>query len=95
MSKIYKFSAQISVPSGTVTGSVQLQVSNDEVTANYLSLQEPTNWSNLGSPVSLTTSGTSLITQQDSCYRSLRVVFTSSDGGASGLVTVNIMALAI
>lgn len=94
-SQVFRISAQIVASAGTVTGEVQLQVSNDPILVGYEMLAEPTNWSDLGSPVTLSGEGTYVIASQDICYRALRVVFTSASGSDTSLVTVNLMGLAI
>jgi hypothetical protein len=95
--QLLKISAQVIV-AAQATGSVQLQVSNDVcayggATANQFA---PTNWSNLGSPVSITAAGVSLVAQQDLCYRWLRAIYTDGSAGAEdGAITVQIMALSV
>lgn len=93
LSQVFKLSAQIVAGTGTITGSLQLQVSNDIIPTFYAFAQAPiVNWSNLGSAVALSASGVSLIAVQDVCYRSLRVVFTDgSTGTGTSRLTVNLM----
>lgn len=95
LSQIYRLSVQIVVGAGTtMSGSVQLQVSNDEIETFYLHKETPTHWSNLGTATSLSAANTNyLIISQDVCYRSMRVVFTGN-GGNNCPVTVQIMAQA-
>lgn len=89
MSQIIKMSAQVVVGSGTATGSMQLQVSNDHTTgANLFMNQVFTNWSNLGSPVAITTSGATLVAQQDMCYKALRAVYTDTFANISTITAV-------
>lgn len=89
MSQIYKMSAQVVASSGTVTGTLQLQVSDDPVVANNLFMDNVfTHWSNLGSAVSVSAAGTTLITQQDMCYRALRAVFTSTVAVSDVVTTI-------
>lgn len=97
LSQMFKLSAQVVVGTGTATGSLQLQVSNDHSTgAQLFNNQTFTNWSNLGSPVSITGAGVTLVAQQDVCYKALRAVYTDSSSGAgSATITVNIFALCI
>lgn len=97
MNQVVKFSVQASVGTGTVNGSLQIQVSNDPCSIGNLYQDfTPTNWSNLGSAVAIAASGVFLIAQQDSCYRSLRAVFTDASGGTStAKITVNLMASAL
>lgn len=95
LSQIYKISVQIVVGAGTtMAGSVQLQVSNDELNAGYMNLNAPTHWSNLGTATALSAASTNyLIGQQDVCYRSLKIVFTG-DPSNDAPVSINVMALA-
>ena len=94
VSQRIKISAQVIVPSGTITGSLQLQVSNDRAPGLNGFGFVPTNWSNLGSAVALSTTGVNLIAQQDMCYAWLRAVFTDSSGGTStGKISVNLNVL--
>ena len=95
-SQLYRLSVQVVVGAGTtMVGSIQLQVSNEELNNFYLNQNAPTKWSNLGSSLSLAAASTNyLIASQDICYRSLRVVFTGGIGNDAP-VTVHIMALAI
>lgn len=97
MSQIFKMSAQVVVAGGTATGSLQLQVSNDHSTgAQLFNNQTFTNWSNLGSPVAITTTGVNLIAQQDMCYKALRAVYTdTSSGTGTAKVTVQILCLSV
>ena len=95
LSQILKVSIQAVVGAGTITGSIQLQVSNDIIENGYLMKEEPVNWSNLGSSLALSAQNTNyLIAQQDVCYRALRVVFTGNPLNDAP-VTIQLMALAI
>lgn len=95
LSQVYRLSVQIVASSGSIDGSVKLQVSNDVIDTNYLNQKAPTNWSDLGSPVALVAPGVALIPSQDVCYRSLRVVYTSANPANTSLLTVSIMAQAV
>lgn len=96
LSQIYRISVQANVGAGTtMTGSIQLQVSNDEITTNYFMLPAQTHWTNLGSALALAAAGTSyLIPTQEVCYRAVRVVFTG-DPGNDATISVELMALSI
>lgn len=97
MSQIFKMSAQVIIGTGTATGSLQLQVSNDHSTgAQQFGNQTFTHWSNLGSAVAISGAGSTLIAQQDMCYKALRAVYTDSSSGlGTALVTVQILCLGI
>lgn len=97
LQQIVKMSAQIIVGTGTATGSIQLQVSNDRVpAANLFNDAVFVNWSNLGSATAVTGTGVLLIAQQDMCYRAMRVVYTDSSGGtATAHLTAQLMLMGI
>lgn len=89
MNQILKMSAQVIAGAGTVTGTLQLQVSNDQVLPyNLFQDASFTNWSNLGSPVTVSAAGATLIAQQDMCYRALRAVFTDTFNNVSTITAV-------
>lgn len=96
-SQLFKMSVQVVVAGGTATGSMQMQVSNDHSTgAQLFNNQTFTNWSNLGSPVTVTTTGSQLIAQQDVCYKAIRAVYTDgSSGSGSATISVNLFCLAL
>lgn len=87
-SQLYKMSTQIVVGSGTIDGSVQLQVSNDEIKAGYLMLEQPVNWTNLGSATALSSSGAVLVAPVDLCYRAIRMVYSNDNLLVNTITTV-------
>ena len=94
--QVVKMSYQVVVGTGTINGSLQAQVSNDDTLQGDRNVAVPVNWSNLGTATSLSTAGVTLVTQQDMCYRYLRFVFTDSSGGTStGNVSVQVMQLGV
>lgn len=95
--QVYKISYQLVVGTGTINGSLQAQVSNDDNSELSIGLTPtPTNWSNLGSPTALSSSGVTLVPEQDMCYRFLRFVFTDSSGGTSTAnLRVQVMQLGV
>jgi hypothetical protein len=90
-SQMCKLSAQI-IAEGAAAGTIQLQVSNDINDNFYQQTPVYTNWSNLGSPVTVSSAGATLILQQDMSYRAVRAVWT---GSGAGTIIVNIMALCL
>lgn len=81
LDQIIKMSGQVIVGAGTSGGTLQLQVSNDITNASNMAGQSnfvPSNWSNLGSAVTINAAGVTLIAQQDLCYRWLRAVYTDT-----------------
>lgn len=95
--QLFKLSAQVIASSGTSNGTLQLQVSNDIQAGNQnFGNLIWTNWSNLGSAVTVNAAGSTLIAQQDMCYKALRALYTDASGGtASATITVQIFALGI
>lgn len=94
--QVVKMSAQIVVGTGSIAGSVQAQVSNDDTLQGSRNVGTPTNWSNLGSAVALSTTGATLVPQQDMCYRYLRFVFTdTSSGSGSANLNIQVMQLGV
>ena len=86
----YTYSAFSVAVGGTITGTVKIQVSNDEVIGGA-----PVNWIDLPSATSsVTAAGNYLIGKTDIAFRWLRVVYTkaSSAGGATITVIVNGLA---
>lgn len=72
-------SGQIIVGAGTATGSLKLQVSNDQAVAGNLATNyAPANWSDLGAATSITTAGLTLISPVDMCYRWLRATYADN-----------------
>lgn len=91
--QLLKLSLQANI-TGTPTGSIQLQFSNDQVT-NVFGDFVFINWSDLGLPLDITSAGTYGIVQQDICYRAIRVVYTSTDVLATGVINANLMVLSM
>lgn len=80
------------VITGTSTGTLKLQFSNDIVDP-INPPQAPAHWSDIPSAsVSVSGAGTVLIAKTDLCYQFIRAVY-SKNNGASGSITVNIKVL--
>jgi hypothetical protein len=79
---VVALSAQVLV-TGTSTGTVTIQVSNDET--------NPTHWTTIPTVGSVTTTGAGifLIPKLDICYEWVRVSYTATNA-ASGTLTVNV-----
>lgn len=97
---IVRCSVQVSVPTGGVNGSLQLQASNDQFQGVPPNQFQPTNWSNVGTAsVTFSTTSTAktfLIVETECCYEYLRVAFTDSTGGAgTGALTVRMKAFGL
>lgn len=94
--QLIKMSAQVIVSgSGSVSGNLQLQVSNDICTNQNPKTFLPANWSNLGSPTALSGQGVSLVAQQDMCYRWLRASYIDFASDPTSFISVNLMVLSV
>ena len=91
LSQAYKMSVQIVVGgSGSITGTMQLQVSNDPWDNGYQSFV-PTNWTNLGSAVNIAAAPANyLISQIDVSYRWARLVYDRSADGGTATITAQV-----
>lgn len=76
---LFACSAQ-GVTTGTITGSMQLQASND--------VSSPSHWSNVGSPVYISAASTALIPKTDLTYQWTRVAFALTSTGVQTITTV-------
>lgn len=90
-------SFQIVSSSGSNSGSMQIQFSNDppySCTTDSSGRLVPTNWSNLGSAATVTSGGLTSVQLPQSTYagyRWLRALWTPSSG--AGTITINAMTL--
>jgi hypothetical protein len=76
------------VSTGTATGTVKIQFSNDVV--NPTNVPVPTNWSDLTSQtVAIGAASTVFLVRFDVCYAWLRAVYTHSNG-SPGTITVTL-----
>ncbi len=73
------------VATGTPTGSIQAQASNDFAYGLPRNQFQPTNWSNIGSSVAVTAAGAYLIPEIECSYEYLRLIYTST---ATGVQTI-------
>lgn len=84
---LFYVSAQV-VTSGTATGTLKLQFSNDVNAQNPLS--QPTNWTDIPSAtVTVASAGAAGIPKTDLCYQWVRAVWTHANAG-TGTVIVNL-----
>ncbi len=83
------------ISTGTITGSVKLQASNDIPPAEGNPSQfVPTNWVDIsGASVTLTAGTVQLIPKTETCYRWVRAVATKT--GGTGTITVIPSALKV
>lgn len=90
LKSIFMYSIAFNV-TGTPTGTVKLQASNDPETNDTIPLPAPANWVDIAnSSFSLTASGETMWNVQYVAYNYVRVVYTDSSSGAS-TATVNII----
>jgi hypothetical protein len=88
--QLLSISAQ-AIATGTIAGTLKMQVSNDLVTTPAT---PPTNWTDVsGVSVAISGAGTALIPKTDLTYRWIRFVYTATSG--TGNLTVNIDALSL
>lgn len=88
---MYRFSATC-VMTGSSTGAVKIQVSNDVVNPTE-PMGTPANWVDLPSASStISGAGTTLIASTEICYQYIRAVYTHNNGSA-GTITVNIKTI--
>lgn len=75
---------------GTAAGTLQLQVSNDQAPSGQALGFTPTNWSNVGTAVTVTAGpAVFLIPATELAYEYVRAVYTDSTSGtATGTVSV-------
>jgi len=77
-------SAQAVLTGSSPTGTLQFYASND--------IANPTNWSAVGSAVSVNATGVWLVPAFDTCYSFIKLVWTKSSG--TGTLTANLKSLA-
>lgn len=99
LNQIYKLSAQVVVGTGTATGTLKIQVSNDPVPVGYI-FQDTgfVNWSDLMPEMAIDSSGAFLYAEMDMCYRALRFVYTNTDPGPgtpTASISVQLMCLGV
>lgn len=79
------------VVTGTPTGTVKLQASNDPETNTTVPLDTPINWVDItGSDATVTAAGEVLWDAHDIAYNYVRVIYTDTSG-ATSLATANII----
>lgn len=97
LQQIIRMSAVIIVGSGTATGTMKLQVSDDEVPVSYEFYNTKfVNWADLGVPLAVTGPGNTLFATQEMCYRAVRAVYLDSSGGTgTAPLTVQFMMMSV
>jgi hypothetical protein len=90
--KMLRVSVQ-AVATAANVGSIQMQFSNDAITGSQGAQVAPTNWTNLGSPVTLSGTTPVAIPYMEVSYEYLRLVYTdASSGTATGTVTARLVS---
>lgn len=83
LKSIFMFSIG-AVVTGTPTGVLKLQVSNDPETNDSVPLPAPTNWYDLAnSSNTLSAAGNTFYNVADVAYNYVRIVYTDGSGGSS------------
>lgn len=77
------------VATGTAAGTIQIQGSNDQAVGAPANQFQPTNWSNVGSAVTVTGIGAYLVPEIEMSYEYLRLSYVST---ATGAMTVSPIA---
>jgi hypothetical protein len=91
VNQVFMISAQC-ISTGSSTGSVQLQISNDlraNLATDANGYPIPVNWSSLGSPATVTAGSVTYIAATQVCGQFVRALYTKNNGSA-GTITVNI-----
>ena len=83
LSMQYGYSVMLTVAGAAISGSVQVQCSNDIPLNGVV-----TNWVNVGSAVTLTVAGSQFIEKDAAYYRWLRVVYTTAAGTGTLSATI-------
>jgi hypothetical protein len=93
---IIRTSFQIVVTTGTATGTMKVQASNEKAFGLPANQFQPTDWSDLGAMVVLNGIGSYLIPSLECSYEYLRLVYTDSSGGtATGLISCRMASKAL
>lgn len=97
---IVRFSVQVTVGSGSVVGTFQMQGSNDIATGLPPNQFQPTNWNNIGTASVVASSSATalsfLIVTTESSYEYLRLRYADSSAGAAlGLFNARFKAMAL
>lgn len=93
--KIVRCSVQ-AVSTASNTGTIQLQGSNDQAIGKPPGQYQPTNWSDIGSAVTLAGTTPVLITEIECSYEYLRVVYADASGGtATGTVSARLKSMGL
>lgn len=72
------------VATGTAAGTIQIQASDDKAIGLPANQFQPTNWNNIGTPVTVSGAGSYLVPSgTEISYEYLRLVYTDASGGSA------------
>lgn len=92
---IIRFSFQ-AVVTGSASGTIIAQASNDFFVGAPPNQFKPTNWSNIGSSVTVTNTGVYIIPEIESSYEYIRLTYTDTSGGtATGSISARMKSCAL
>lgn len=81
---------------GTAAGAIQVQASNDKAVGLPPNQFQPTNWSNVGAPVTVAGAGAYITPVVECSYEYLRIIYTdSSSGSATGTLSARMKSAAL
>lgn len=84
------------VATGTAAGTIQIQASNDKSVGLPPNQFQPTNWSNIGSSVTVSGAGAYIVPELELSYEYVRLVYTDTSGGsATGTLSARIKSMAL
>lgn len=86
--KIVRASFQLVTTDASADGTIQVQASNDQAYGAPANQFQPTNWNNLGSPVTVSGLGSFLIPEFECSYEYLRLVWLSTATGAQTVAPI-------
>lgn len=95
---IVRVSFQVVASNSSAAGTIQVQVSDDQSVGLPANQFIPTNWANLGSPVTLTGSSSlnALVPAIEVAYEYIRIVYTDTTGAtATGTISARAKAIAL
>lgn len=95
VSHLIRYTGQVVVldPDTNVDGSLKIQISNDTPSNTSVTPFVPTNWSDLGSAVTVSAEGVTLIPITEACFLWIKAVYTDNSSGVStATISVNLNA---
>ncbi len=91
---LVRASFQAVVTGSSSAGTLQMQGSNDYPGEKQGTLFTPTNWSNVGSAVTVSAPGVFLIPSTECSYEYIRVTYTdTSSGSGNGVISIRMKSI--